>query len=184
MSGGHGNSLSQIGFRGRNDDGNETAATWIKGKNQNFSQRPDRNFRVRFVVHSVTTPPGPFHLYYSYNGGGWLAAVGGASKINAALSTYYTDEDVTTQQVGTGDFLADFGGMTNNSYISAYYEALLNNETEVEFCLTLRGSALNDGDTISLRGQFGAAPFGGGWLEIPVITVDKPPRRRRLIIIQ
>ena len=40
----------QIAFRGRNDDGSETTATWIAAQNTNWTQPTGTNFRVRFEV--------------------------------------------------------------------------------------------------------------------------------------
>jgi hypothetical protein len=42
--------FTQDSFRGRNDDDNETAATWKAAADTNWTQKVDENFRVRFVI--------------------------------------------------------------------------------------------------------------------------------------
>ncbi|MGH9878833.1 MAG: hypothetical protein ACRD5H_14470, partial [Nitrososphaerales archaeon] len=46
--------LDQAGFRGRNDDGSETTATWKAAENTNWSQAVDENLRVRLILDETT----------------------------------------------------------------------------------------------------------------------------------
>lgn len=48
--------LDQYGFRGRNDDGSETTATWKAAQNTSFSITPDQAFRLRFGINASGDP--------------------------------------------------------------------------------------------------------------------------------
>ena len=66
---------TQQNFRGRNDNGSESAATWIANVNTNFSQAVDIAFRVRLSITEtagatkINTPV--FVLQYNLGGAGW-----------------------------------------------------------------------------------------------------------------
>ena len=64
----------QQSFRGRNDDGSETAATWIAATNTNWTQAADETFRVRFVVQETAggAASGSYVVQRNINGGGWV----------------------------------------------------------------------------------------------------------------
>ena len=64
----------QDAFRARNDNGNETTATWKVAANTNWDQDVDQNFRVRFVIqetNGASVADKTFQLEYNRNGGGW-----------------------------------------------------------------------------------------------------------------
>jgi len=47
----------QEGFRGRNDDGSESTATWIAAQDTDFNATLDTNFRLRFLLNGLQDPP-------------------------------------------------------------------------------------------------------------------------------
>ncbi len=49
--------LDQEGFRFRNDDGSESAATWRQLQDVNDTISPDTNFRLRTLVNATGDPP-------------------------------------------------------------------------------------------------------------------------------
>jgi hypothetical protein len=193
MAGMGGNSWSQIAFRGRNDDGSETTATWIAPENGNWSQRPDRNFRVRLKIDNPQLVGGAAWLFFGdgatgSNFGSALDNVVSTSgtPIIAVTSPFYTDGDETTEQLTHGLYTYQTPNemMTNNFGVSEpaqFPEG--GGEVEVEWCLQIAGDSVVDGQILGLRSQFGSAVYGGGYFEDVRITVDIPRTIRRLIII-
>jgi hypothetical protein len=188
--GGGGNGLRQVAFRGRNDDGSETTATWISEKNTNWSQRPDRTFRLRLVIDGTKLFFGTVQLYYSLNGIAFFAITASSSKIKVVPTVNYTHNDDSTQQVGSGDFFTDNHGMTtdvNDGRTSSDFKVTEDEpltEAEAEWSLQIVGDDVADGETLELRGQFTSIPFQLGYLESPIITVDVPRTIRRTVFIE
>lgn len=48
--------LDQYGFRGRNDDGSESTATWKAAQNTGFTITPDQDFRLRLGINASGDP--------------------------------------------------------------------------------------------------------------------------------
>lgn len=66
-------SLEQEGFRGRNDDGSESGASWIAAQDSNFSMPKNTNFRVRFLINtSGGASAKQYQLEYRASGGAWI----------------------------------------------------------------------------------------------------------------
>lgn len=65
--------LVQYSFRGRNDDGNEAAATWIDAADTNWSQTVDETFRARFLVKETSGDASTtgFEWQCKLNAGDW-----------------------------------------------------------------------------------------------------------------
>ena len=49
--------LEQEGFRARNDDGNEAAATWLADQDTNFTRAKNLNTRLRMLLNATGDPP-------------------------------------------------------------------------------------------------------------------------------
>lgn len=169
--------LEQASFRGRNDDGSQTTATWKDSVNTNWRQAVTTNFRVRFLVKhtgGATTPT--FQLEYNKNSGGWNSVTTASSVCKAVNSTSITDGEATTQQVGAGTFVT--GEMSEDGITAAISIGAATNETEVEYVLQLVSTDVTFGDTIELR-----VTNAGVALDIytntPAITL---PGTRRIIV--
>jgi hypothetical protein len=81
-----------------------------------------------------------------------VGAQGSATIIRYADSSNITDNEATTQQIGTGTFITgsvDETGDTGQFNITFTSGAL--SETEVEFVLELYGGAINQTDNLDLR---------------------------------
>jgi hypothetical protein len=140
----------QTDYRFRNDDGSETAATWKAAANTATNQATSENFRVRFVIASDAFESGEsFDIEYNKNSGSWTTITGSTNDIQYSLSTHFADLDSTTQQVGSGTFSA--GDMVEAAGGTGGIAFAGDDETEVEFCLTLIDADVSDGDTIELR---------------------------------
>jgi hypothetical protein len=99
-------SYTQANFRGRNDNGNEIAATWKAAADTNWTQKVDENFRVRFVVQEtagISAADKTFQLEYNRNGGGWNDVNAASSVVRAWASPNVADgADTTGQWAGRG----------------------------------------------------------------------------------
>ena len=192
MTGGHGgNSMAQTGFRGRNDDGDETTATWIAPLNTVIEMRVDRIFRVRLLCEANGLFLGTHHLYQSPNpgGGGGTQVTNSSNPLRTTLSPNYPDAQATTQQLGSGTFTPGNPGMANNTPATSPISYPANGEVgdleeaEVEYAVTITGIGISDGDPIYLHAQFGAAAFSRGYFEVAKIIVNMPRTIRRTLFI-
>jgi len=190
MGHGGGNGIAGQDFRGRNDDGDETGATWIAGVNENWSQRPDRNFRIRqslsrnvFTLFTVS-----WWLYYSLNNGAFTQVTTSSAVVRSVSTIHYSEGEDCTQQLPDTPpvlFIADNNGMVENINVSSgacEWDGTPAG-TENEMCIQIIGDDVNDGDSIKLRNQNGAASWSQGYFNTPDITVDIPRTIRRMIII-
>ena len=143
----------QTGFRIRNDNGDETAATWRQDQNVADSLALDTNFRVRFLIDEqggAAWSGVTFNLYYSLNGGSY-AAVSGSTPVQFSLSDNFTDGADCTSQLsgGVGAFTSDNNGMAeaagvvNSGAKNAFFEC--------EWCLTLDSGQVVNTDYVDLR---------------------------------
>lgn len=170
-------SLSQVGFRLRNDDGSQTTATWVANENTNASLLTDTNYRVRFVIdetaggseNNVT-----FRLQYNLNGAGYVNVTDTSSVVRATASTNLTDDEATTRQLasGSGTFLTgrvdEVDGVTNTG-VSWTSQQI----TEVEYCFQIRSVDVNNNDTIQMRVVRSNGTVLEGYTQTPSITVNE-----------
>jgi hypothetical protein len=66
--------IVQDSFRYRNDNGNETGATWVYALNTDGSLNVDTNYRMRYLVKNTGTAGLnniDFEWQYNLNGAGW-----------------------------------------------------------------------------------------------------------------
>lgn len=150
-AGGGGASIHQTDFRGRNDDGSETAATWQAATNTNWDQVADQNFRVRLAVeqrnmdNTVTA-----QLQYRHNGGTWTNVTDTTSVVRATSSTHYTNGDDATQQITTGTYTG--GETASGQGLMPHSQTILTDEwAEFEWCVEIISTDVAGGDTIEFR---------------------------------
>ena len=153
IAGGGGVTVDQIGYRWRNDDGSESAATWKAPLNITISVTPaqlDTLIRLRLSITTsaaVTITP---VLRYSVNSGAYTRVDAASLVARSAASAHFADDDATTQLISGGAFIAgrmdDVDGSTSSI-------ALLNplDRTEVEFCFQLRSADIGVGDVVDFR---------------------------------
>lgn len=167
-------SLSQTQYRGRNDDGSETTATWKANANTDWTQPVDESFRVRFVVQETAGGAEnnvTFQLQYNLNGAGWLD-VTTASAVVRGVDTQLADTSPTTDQIGgSGSFLA--GEQCEDGLADISRPSFAGNDhSEVEFGVQLLGADVDDADSIQLR----VVRSGGSleaWTATPTITASE-----------
>lgn len=181
--------FDQTNFHGREDDGNETGASFIGAANSDWTQDIDVNFRCRFVIaetDGIASTNFREDIQFQLNGGGWNAVLASGSAIIFATSANYADGDHTTQQLGGGTFLGTNEAMTHsNSFGNGSVPDFSgSDEFECELCLQIEGASVNDTDLIELRMTEKGTAFLL-YASVPKITVNKPSggARQRLMIV-
>ena len=150
-------SFTQTSFRFRNDDGSQTTATWKAAVNVNSDEKAYRIFRCRFLIQQTVSNANTaltrnYKLRYSLNNGTYtdVGAQGSATIIRYADSSNITDNEATTQQIGTGTFITGSVDEDGDTGTITYTTGSLS-ETELEFVLELYGGAINQTDNLDLR---------------------------------
>jgi hypothetical protein len=84
--------LTQEGFRFRNDDGSETTATWAAAQDTNTTLPLATNVRLRVLVDAAADPPtAPYTLYYKKTTDSTWAPVPVGAGGGSALTVTYSD---------------------------------------------------------------------------------------------
>lgn len=87
--------IEQEGARARNDDGSETAATWVAAQDSNFNHPLDTNLRMRYLLNATGDPAtAAFRLEYKLSTDGTYLPVEANGSAGLATGTAGT--------VGTG----------------------------------------------------------------------------------
>ena len=167
--------LNQTSFRGRDDDVGLNVDTWNGGGglDTNWTQLVDVNFRVRFVLDETAGGEAKnkaYQLQFNYDVDGFTP-ITAATKVQYADTTEYINLAATSQVIGAGTFTAG-DGVDNTDRTGII--TLLSEETEIEFCLTIDSSQVDDAKSFGLRCY---NVTDGAWLDsyvTPLVTVDKP----------
>lgn len=169
-------SFTQTRFRFRNDDGNETTATFKAAENTAITQAVQSALRVRIQIDETASRAWTnktWNLRYSLNGGAYTA-VSASTPIQFASSSNFADGDDCTAQLtaATGAFTSNnngmketTGGATNSGNAGEYFET--------EWCLTIDETQVAHGDTINLRVYDGTTAITT-YSQTPGITVSDP----------
>jgi hypothetical protein len=168
---------NQKAFRGRNDDGNETTATWKANQSTNWSQAKDTNFRVRFEVQETAGCAGAnkvWQLQYNKNSAGWVTVNGSSSNVRSSASPNIADAANLTNQLtaGTGTFIGATGfDEVDGAAGGAAMDVAASGHSEAEFCVQIRSAEAAGGDTIQLRITDNGSAFAA-YDATPSITVS------------
>lgn len=162
-------SLFQQAFRGREDDGSETGATWIAATNTDWTQAADQAFRVRIVIEEVAgglADNKNFLPQFSVNGGGFQD-VTDTTPVRFQASDFVASGSSTTQQISSGDFVpGEFLADGESDGVSLDGEL-----TEMEYGLWLDSEQLSDGDTVQIRASDDGDALDD-YINTPTITVS------------
>jgi len=180
MGMGGGSQWQQEAFRIRNDDGSQTAASWMYTLNTDGDVDMDTIFRVRFLIdeYNNRSETEGFRIQYCVNGGSYYS-VTSSSSCQYANSSYVTDGENTTQQISSGYFSPGNvceDGVTQAQYVSS------NNYTEHEFVLLLDSGQLNDGDIVTLRLILDGGSTLDSYLQYPDLTCREPSAEGNLML--
>jgi hypothetical protein len=171
--------VNLIAYRGRNDDGNETTATWKAAENTAWVQAFDTNFRVRFLHQNDTAQILNLDilLQYSLNGGAYTAVSATSSVVRSSASPNLADAaNLTTQLTGgTGTYVGATGyDEVNGICGGTSMDVTATGHFETEFCVQLRSAEVARGDTVTLRTFNNDA--GAAWGTYTVVaTLTAPP---------
>jgi hypothetical protein len=163
-------------FQGYADDGAEGSATTKGAVNADWTQDWDENFRARIVVQeSAGGAANNVTLQWQYrkNGGTWTNITTTTSNVKAVSSSYFSNLDDTTQQIGSGTFITDNDGFCDTGSCGGTADFLGNDELETEINLQIVSTDVSDGDTIELRVEAGTG-YTHTDTQIPSITVNGP----------
>lgn len=134
--------LEQEGFRWRDDDGNETTATWLANQDTSITRAMGVNTRLRVLVNATNDPVSQgYRLEYRRNpGSNWQAVVSGSGDIQLAASANIgASGAATTVQLtapagkSTSDFVA--GRIQDDENPSDAVDITADDYTELEWCL-------------------------------------------------
>lgn len=147
---------AQQHFRLRNDDGSQTAATWIAATDTNATinvTAGDVKLRLRLSVAQTGSTAAALTatLYFAINGSAtYNAMTASTADVHAASSTFVTDDAATTQQISSGTFVA--GKIdTATGACTATASMATNAVTEHEWCVLLVSADQASGDTLDFR---------------------------------
>lgn len=146
------NTLTQTHFRGRNDDGNETTATWFSSLDTNFSltiAQLNTNFRIRFALESSTTGTCTDQLQYILNGGSATSITTSSNVIRAVTSPNVPNGTATTQQISSGTFVV--GEITADGLTATHSYGVTVSTAEDELVFQARSADLVAGDSVVIR---------------------------------
>jgi len=170
--------FNQKAFRGRNDDGNETTATWKANQNTNWNQAKDTNFRIRLEVQETAGCAKAnfqtIQLQYNRNGLGWNNVTDSSTVVRSTASPNLADAANTTDQltVGTGTFVGGAGfDEVNGVAGSTAMDVATSGHFEVEYCVQIRSADVASGDTVQLRVTDGGSAFAA-YDATPSVTVS------------
>lgn len=173
--------IDQNHFRGRNDDGDETTATWIDAVDTNFYQNQDAIFRVRFGLTETgsaasSTAPA-IKLQSNTNGAGWQDVTNVSTNVIFENSVNVVNGSVTTQQITSGTFWSGSTSLSRiieNTSLVASANFPADNVAEPEWVLSITFDVSN-GDTVQLRIVYTDDQQLGAYTLIPTITAGPPP---------
>jgi hypothetical protein len=149
--------VTLVAYRGRNDDGNETTATWKRAQNLDWVQAKDTNFRVRFLHQNDASGAVnnlDIQLQYQRNGGGYNNVTGSSNVVRSSASPNLADAANLTSQLtgGSGTFQGATGFDEVNGICGGNSMDVANSgQFETEFCVQVRSADVVDGDVIELR---------------------------------
>lgn len=147
--------FTQVAFRIRNDNGDETTATWRQNQGVNDTIPFNGNFRVRFRLDETASrlwTNQTWSLNYQKNGAGGYSPVSTSTPIKYTDSAQYVEGTDCTAQLtgGTGTFVTDNNGMVESSG-GAVNSGTAGYLFEVEFCLQIDPTQVSNADYLDLQ---------------------------------
>lgn len=171
-------SFTQVTFRGRNDDGNETTATWKAAQNANWTQAVDTNFRIRFEIQEGANCAGSnkvWRLQYNLASAGWVSVSSSSIVVRASASPNLADAADLTDQLtgGTGTFQGATGfDEAAGAAGGTLMDVAASGHAEAEFCVQIRSADVTHGQTLQLRMTDNGTALAA-YSQMPTITVSE-----------
>ena len=148
--------ITHAAFRGRDDDVGLNSSTFTYAKDTDWTQDADAVFRIRILLQEDAGGAlnDKYKLQYRIDTGGGYGSwtdVSGTTEVQPDLSGNYADGDGTsTQLLGSGSYVTG-DGVEGTAVTLSKISLAGNDETEVEFALTLDSAQVSTDDTIQLR---------------------------------
>jgi hypothetical protein len=175
--------LRQQSFRWRYDDGDETAAAWRAAVNVDPATiLPDVVYRMRVLIQeyggAAGAPNDTFNLWFRINAGTWTPVATAGNAVRRGGSQLVDGND-TTQQIGSGTFVSNNDGQSDNTSVTCPTAIGANEEIEVEFSFFVRYEQISDSDVVEFRVQHtGGADYLDDYVNTSSVTIDKPAYQR------
>lgn len=135
-------STKMSAYRWRNDDGNETTATWKAAVNTPITHSSSNKLRLRVAIDEITsgfsgTTAANAIISYSENGGPWINITASSSAFVLVSSNFVTDGVNTTQQIATGNSSNFVGGLFKSTEANTGFSIPVGTSKfcEHEFCI-------------------------------------------------
>lgn len=144
----------QTRYRGRDDDVALNVATWNGGGgiDTGWTQDVDVNFRIRFVIllTGMDDATNTFELWFDDGGG--MEVMTASTKLQPAATSQYANGDTTTQILGGGIYTSgDSLGGVDDATDTGNCGFMINDEAELEWCLTIDGAQVADEDVLAVE---------------------------------
>lgn len=165
----------QTDYRGREDDGGETSATWIASTNTDWTEDFNHTFRLRLAItetNGVSDNNVAFQLQYNHNSAGWNNVTTSSSVVQATTSSNFSDGDATTQQITSGTYAA--GEMAEDGVageVNALIDFAGNDISECEWMLDFVDADVADTDTVQFRAVQSDGTLLAAYTNTPTVTV-------------
>jgi len=176
------NAYRQTGFRGRTDTIDPLVdGDWVSALDTDWTQAIDTNFRNRLLFQKVNNGVSThsFETTAQINGGGYFTITSTSSIVRLADSTFFANQDDSTQLIGTLTFADTTNGCLIDTSSDGHTGAVnfgssTQLQMEIEGNYTIVGSDVADGDIINIRARRGNGVLFNVYDETPAITVSKP----------
>jgi hypothetical protein len=143
---------AQIGYRFRNDDGNQTTATWRQPANTTDYLLTDTTFRLRFEIEdqSVSGPRTVSgQLEVSTDNLTWSNVTTSSSVVKAVSTANVTDNTATTDQLAGSAKTFQAGSFSGDGLASSI--VLGGTQTEIEYALRINSASVVDQQPLWFR---------------------------------
>jgi hypothetical protein len=146
-------SVSQLAYRGRNDDAGEIRASWKAAQSTAFIAKIGETFRLRLLLGTLgDDTDAAYKLQFRVNGGGW-GDCSGVSALAIGDSFFESDgpdserivsEDATTAQMTLTGYTFIPGHIESGDAVTPILPIVAEEAAEVEWTLQLVTAAAGD----------------------------------------
>lgn len=148
--------VDQSAYRVRDDDGSESAATWLEVINTSHdfdvsAGNVDFRLRVNLAENGGADAANQsYTLQFDINGGGYNTLTGASTGCIFYDSTNLTNNTDTTEQLSQGGTFVGTGGQCEDGVVDAFVLGA-NNDLEAEYTVRLVSADLSDTDSINFQ---------------------------------
>lgn len=169
--------LDLVGYRFRNDDGNEASATWAAAQNTAWSAPTGTKFRLRVEIDNDTgevAESTTVYWQYRVNSGSWNYIGDTSGDVRRAASTNVNGVGTTNQlTAGSGTFVSGWlTELSDSTDTFCLWSSTPGQHTEHEIVAELRtDGSLANGDVIEFRMVKAGTVLFNAYTVTPTLTV-------------